>query len=213
MSKIKHPTTHEERMKFNAENGLSLPVGEAFWTLYSALKGCLTNDEIYGRTRWNYERARRTITRFIYETSLTKPSSYQTKEARDILKDDLLDKEQKDKLTTDEHTIPPQVYAHFICWAWEKEFVGQLGNLVTHILTISQTIKSTVKQNQDLRSFTVNNKDTGNVLKVKCITQERYKKAGIDKLWNIDEGRYILEFPFILCDRFTEFEKEVLLIK
>ena len=213
MSKIKHPTTHEERMQFNVEYGLSSAVGENFWTLYSSLKGCLSYDEIYGNKRWEYEEARRTLTRYIYESSLTKVSGYQSKEAKDILCDSLLSSKQKQKLITDEHAIPPQVYAHFICWSWKQNFEGQLGNLVTHLLTISQTIKTSVEQNNYLRSFTVNNDTTGNVLKVKCTTVERYKKAGIDKLWNKNEGRYTLEFPFILCDSFTEFENEVLLIK
>ena len=69
MSKIKHPTTHEERMQFNVEYGLSVPVGERFWTLYVTLSALLTKDPIYGDKRWDYEEARRTITRFIYETS------------------------------------------------------------------------------------------------------------------------------------------------
>ena len=214
MSKIKHPTTHEEKLQFNVEYGLSVPVGERFWTLYSTLKGCLSNDEIYGDKRWEYEEARRTITRFIYETSLTKVSGYQSKAAKDILCDPLLSSKEKQKLVTDEHAIPPQVYAHFICWAWKKDFVGQLGNLVTHLLTISQTIKTTVEQNNYLRSFTVNNNDTGNVLRVKCLWNERYKKAEIFPLWHKDEGRYTFEFPLMPAggELFTEFEKQNLLL-
>ncbi len=52
MSKIKHPTTHEERMQFNVEYGLSVPVGERFWTLYVTLLALLTKDPIYGDKRW-----------------------------------------------------------------------------------------------------------------------------------------------------------------
>ena len=214
MTKIKHPTTHEERMKFNVEYGLSIPVGENFWSLYSCLKGLLSTDEIYGSTRWQYEEARRTITRFIYESSLTKVSGYLSKAAKDILSDPLRTSKEKSDLTTNEHAIPPQVYAHFICWAWKEEFERQLGNLVTHILTVSQTIKTTVDENNLLKSFTVNNNDTGNVLKVKCLWFERYNKAGIDKLWNKKEGRYTFDFPLMPAggENFTKFEKEELLL-
>jgi len=214
MSTIKHPITHEERLQFNVEHGLSVPIGERFWTLYVTLSALLTKDPIYEDKRWEYELSRRTITRFIYETSLTKVSGYQSKAAKDILCDPLRSSKEKQKLVTDEHGVPPQVYAHFICWAWKKYFEGQLGNLVTHLLTISQTIKTSVEENNYLRSFTVNNDTTGNVLKVKCLWYERYEKAGILPLWNKDEGRYTFEFPLMPAggELFTEFEKENLLL-
>ena len=215
MSKIKHPTTDEEKLQFDVDHNLSLKQGEQIWTLYSALKGCLSTDEIYQDTRWDNPEARRSITRLFYEGSFTKASVYQTKEARDILNDDLLDKEEQKKRTTDEHPTPPQVVAHWVCWDWKEEFEGNLSNLLDIVLFCSQTIKTTVEQNKAVKTFTVNDESTGNVLKVKCIAEERYKKAGIDKLWNKVEGRYVLEFPFKLGDRFPKFtvyEKEHLLI-
>ena len=215
MSKIKHPTTTEELLQFNLDHNLSRKQGKSIWTTYSALKGCLSTDEIYGDTRWDDEEARRPITRLLYEGSFTKVSNYQTKEARDILNDDLLDKKQQETLTTNEHPIPPQVIAHWVCWEWKEEFEGKLSNLLDIILFCSQTIKATVKQNELVKTFTVNDKSTGEVLKVKCTAEERYKRAGIDKLWNKVEGRYVFEFPFKLSDRFPKFpifEKQHLII-
>ena len=216
MSKIKHPTTHEELQQFKVDHNISDVVGEDFWSLYVALDALLINDPIYGDKRWEeIEKAKRKITRFIYEGSLTHVSGYQSKLAKDILCDPLLSSKQKKNKTTDEHAIPPQVYAHFICWAWKILFHERLDNLVLHVLTVSQTIKTTVEENLYLKSFTVNNNDTGNVLMVKCQWDQRYNKAGIDKLWNKNEGRYTFDFPLMPAGGkdFTKFEEENLLIK
>ena len=155
---------------------------------------------------------RRSITRIIYEASLTKISGYITPDAKRILVDKLLDMEEKIKRTTDDHILSPQSYAHFICSRWDL-FQDNLDNFFREMLVCSITVKCTVEENQKFKKFTVNDSTTGNVLRLRVPTDKRYETAGVKKLFNKNTGKYVFGFPFEISEEFLEFEREHLLIK
>ena len=80
------------------------------------------------------------------------------------------------------------------------------------MLLLSTTVKSTVKENNEFKKFTINNATTGNVLQLVVSTENRYKAAGVEMLFNINTGKYVTGFPFKLSDEFLEFERDYLLI-
>ena len=188
---------------------LSIPQAEGFLTAYIALEGCL-NHPIYGN-RWEIISARRSITRVIYEASLTKISGFITPAAKRILVDRLLDGEEKTKLTTNDHIFSPQTYAHFICTRWDL-FQDNLDNFFREMLVCSITVKCTVKENNKFKKYTVNDETTGNVLRLRVPTEKRYEAAGVNKLFNKNTGKYVFDFPFELSEEFKSFEKEYLLL-
>ena len=100
---------------------LSIPQAAGFFTAYVALENCLNHPK-YGNL-WEIMTQRRSITRIIYEASLTKISGYITPDAKRILVDKLLDMEEKIKRTTDDHIFSPQSYAHFICSRWDLSLI------------------------------------------------------------------------------------------
>ena len=188
---------------------LTIPQYEGFITAHAALENNL--DHPRWGNRWEILSARRSITRIIYEASLNKISGFMTQNAKDILVDKLLDYEEKTKLTTDDHILSPQTYAHFICSRWDL-FKDDLDNFFSHMLLLSTTVKTTVEENNKFKKFTVNDATTGNVLRLRVPTEKRYEAAGVKKLFNKNTGKYVFDFPFELSDEFLEFEKEYLLI-
>ena len=74
----------------------------------------------------------------------------------------------------------------------------------------SQTIAVTSEENDKLKGFTLNNADTGNVIKVTVSIVDRYKLAGIE-LYH-DKVDVIDKFPFEVSEEFLEYEKKYLLI-
>ena len=188
---------------------LSIPQAAGFLTAYVALERNLDHPK-YGNL-WEILTQRRSITRVIYEASLTIISGYMTQNAKSVLVDKLLDKDEKTKLTTNDHIFSPQTYAHFICSRWDL-FKDDLDNFFSHMILLSTTVKSTVEENNKFKKFTVNDATTGNVLRLRVSTQDRYKAAGVKKLFNKKTGKYVYDFPFELSEEFLEFEKEYLLI-
>ena len=79
-------------------------------------------------------------------------------------------------------------------------------------LTASQTVITTVEENNRCKSFTVNDETTGDTLRLRVPTEKRYEAAGIKKLWDKNNGKYITGFPFELSDEFLDFQKKYLLI-
>ena len=191
------------------KHNLTIAQAEGFLTAYCALEHNLNHPK-YGN-RWEILSARRSLTRVIYEASLIKISGYMTEDAKSILVNKLLDKKEKKKLTTDDHILSPQSYAHFICTRWDL-FKDNLDNFFLHMLLLSTTVKSTVEENNKFKKFTVNDATTGNVLRLRVPTEKRYEAAGVKKLFNKNTGKYVFDFPFELSDEFLEFEKEYLLI-
>ena len=188
---------------------LSTPQAEGFLTAYIALESNL-NHPIYGN-RWEMISAKHSISRIVYEASSTIISGYMTPDAKSIKDNKLLDKDEKTKLITNEHIFSPQTYAHFICSRWDL-FEDDLDSFFSHMLLLSTTVKSTVKENNEFKKFTINNATTGNVLQLVVSTENRYKAAGVEMLFNINTGKYVTGFPFKLSDEFLEFERDYLLI-
>jgi len=188
---------------------LSTPQAEGFLTAYIALEGNL-NHPIYGN-RWEIISARRSITRIVYEASLTKISGFITPAAKKISVDKLLDGKEKTKLITNDHIFSPQTYAHFICSRWDL-FQDNFDNFIKEMLVCSTTVVCSVEENNKFKKYTVNDETTGNVLRLRVPTEKRYEAAGVDKLFNKNTGKYVFGFPFDLSDEFLEFQKDYLLI-
>mgnify|MGYP003652380772 CR=1 FL=1 len=83
--------------------------------------------------------ARRSITRIVYEASLTKISGFITPAAKKISVDKLLDGKEKTKLITNDHIFSPQTYAHFICSRWDL-FQDNFDNFIKEMLVCSTTV-------------------------------------------------------------------------
>lgn len=135
-----------------------------------------------------------------------------TKAAKDILNDPLLDKTEKTKLTTADHVLSGQTYGAFVIANFEELFEDNFFAYVKECLIASQTVISTVEENNRCKSFTVNDETTGGTLRLRVPTEKRYEAAGIKKLWDNNTGKYITGFPFELSDEFLDFQKEYLLI-
>jgi hypothetical protein len=135
-----------------------------------------------------------------------------TKAAKDILNDPLLDKEEKKKLTTAEHILSGQTWGTFVVAKYEDLFEDNFDAYVGECLTASQTVVSTVKENNFVKTFTVNDETTGGTLRLRVPTEKRYEAAGIKKLWDTNTGKYVTGFPFELSEEFLDFQKDYLLI-
>ena len=137
---------------------LGLPLAQ-YNKLLSAFRYLKTENEPdsefpYGR--WFDPTAKREITRGPYEWAGSIGKRYVSAKAM-TLKD-------KTKICWD-HCIPPQMFAYYICDNWKifKDFAAFVGAWKT----MSTVIGVTSKENKKLSNESVNNKETGNVLKVK----------------------------------------------
>ena len=184
--------------------------GKRFLTSWNDIRANL-NCPFFGN-RWDDLESRRPMTRDFYEHLLTKPSGFITKAAKDILNDPLLDKEEKKKRTTADHVLSGQTWGTFVIAKFEELFEDNFSAYVKECLTASQTVVSTVDENNRFKDFTVNDETTGGTLRLRVPTENRYEAAGITKLWDSNNGKYVTEFPFELSDEFLDFQKEYLLI-
>tara|TARA_R110000796_G_scaffold239883_1_gene360708 strand:+ start:1064 stop:1714 length:651 start_codon:yes stop_codon:yes gene_type:complete len=162
--------------------------------------------------RWYDMESRRPMSRDFYEHLLNKPSGFMTKAAKDILNDPLLDKQEKAKLTTADHVLSGQTWGTFVVARYTEVFEDDFPKYVGECLTASQTVISTVEENNRFKEYTVNDKTTGGTLRLRVPTEKRYEAAGINKLWNKNIGYYVEGFPFELSEEYLDFEKEYLLI-
>ena len=191
-------------------HGITSKQGKRFLTSWNAIKQNL-NCPFFGN-RWDDLESRRPLTRDFYEHLLNKPSGFMTKAAKDILNDPLLDKTEKTKLTTADHVLSGQTYGAFVIANFEELFEDNFSAYVKECLIASQTVISTVEENNRCKSFTVNDETTGGTLRLRVPTEKRYEAAGIKRLWDVNTGNYITGFPFELSDEFLDFQKEYLLI-
>jgi len=190
--------------------GITSKQGKRFLTSWNDIRANL-NCPFFGN-RWDDLESRRPMTRDFYEHLLTKPSGFITKAAKDILNDPLLDKEEKKKRTTADHVLSGQTWGTFVIAKFEELFEDNFSAYVKECLTASQTVVSTVEENNRFKDFTVNDETTGGTLRLRVPTEKRYEAAGITKLWDSNNGKYVTEFPFELSDEFLDFQKEYLLI-
>lgn len=184
--------------------------GKRFLTSWNDIRANL-NCPFFGN-RWDDLESRRPMTRDFYEHLLNKPSGYITKAAKDILNDPLLDKEKKKELTTADHVLSGQTWGTFVIAKYEELFEDNFFAYVKECLVASQTVVSTVEENNRFKDFTLNDETTGGTLRLRVPTENRYEAAGINKLWDSNNGKYITGFPFELSDEFLDFQKKYLLI-
>ena len=205
----------EQRKKFYfgliEKYNLTIAVAEKFRNAFSICEMVRNDDVIFGDA-WEKGLSKRPTTRDIYEHTAVIPSQYVTPEALKIINDKMLDPEQKTKFVTNDHLFSPQTMSYFVLDNWHEIFSENLDLFFKEMKMWSTTILTTVKENNILKKFTVNNKETGNRIKLKVKTQDRYKAAGITKLWAKDEGRYVDGFPFDLSEDFLKYEEDYLLI-
>ena len=178
---------------------LGLPLAQ-YNKLLSAFRYLKTENEPdsefpYGR--WYDLTAKREITRGPYEWAGSIGKRYVSAKAM-TLKD-------KTKICWD-HCIPPQMFAYYICDNWKifKDFAAFVGAWKT----MSTVIGVTKTENGELSNESVNNEETGNVLKVKVPVGKRYHKCGI-KLWDKTEKKFLKtgEFPINLTEHFNSYER------
>ena len=105
-----------------------------------------------------------------------------------------------------------QTWGTFVIAKYEELFEDNFSAYVKECLTASQTVVSTVEENNRFKDFTINDETTGGTLRLRVPTENRYEAAGITKLWDSNNGKYVTEFPFELSDEFLDFQKEYLLI-
>ena len=159
---------------------------------YSALNGIM-NDGL-----WNTNINKRDITRHFYEGCGAYSSGYMSYDAQML----------KSKDRTKDHFISPQTYAYFILDNWS--IFSDYEKFKKEWWFCSQTIAVTSEENEKLKGFTINNADTGGVIKVTTSIINRYAEAGI-KLYH-DKVDVVDKFPFEMSELFLKYERDKLLI-
>jgi|TARA_R110000744_G_C19326710_1_gene558126 hypothetical protein len=175
---------------------------ESQWEcLNQAYKGLKCN---YDERDWFRDSAKRAITRGFYmqcksfKTGFISNNAYLAK--------------GKGNVVCFDHCCIPQAYCFFIMKHWET--IGEsLDSFFPHWVIASLGIDVTSEENKKLSKYTVNNKSTGNLLKVKVPLVDRYKKS---KITILDaETLKEVDFDVIgnrLDEGFAEWEKMELLI-
>ena len=159
---------------------------------HSALKGIM-NDGL-----WDYNINKRDCTRHFYEGCGAYASGYMSLDAQML----------KSKERTKDHFISPQTYAYYILDNW-RDF-SDYEKFKKEWWFCSQTIQVTSEENDRLKGFTINNSNTGGVIKVTTSIINRYSDAGI-KLYH-DKVDVVDRFPFEVSKEFLKYEKENLLL-
>ena len=134
--------------------GLTSKQGKRFLTSWNDIRANL-NCPFFGN-RWEDLESRRPMTRDFYEHLLSRPAGYITKAAKDILNDPLLDKEEKKKLTTADHILSGQTWGTFAIAKYEELFEDNFDGWVGECLTASQTVVSTVEENDLVKTVKSN---------------------------------------------------------
>lgn len=159
---------------------------------HSALKGIM-NDNL-----WDSNINKRDCTRHFYEGVGAYTSGY--------MSNDALMLNSKDRCK--DHFISPQTYAYYLLDNWNI-FID-FEKFMKEWIFCSQTIAVTSEENDKLKGFTLNNADTGNVIKVTASIVDRYELAEIE-LYH-DKVDVIDKFPFEVSEEFLEYEKKYLLV-
>ena len=147
---------------------------------------------------WDHNINKRDITRHFYEGCGAYTSGYMSTDAQML----------KSKERTKDHFISPQTYAYYLLDNWNI-FVD-FDKFKKEWFFCSQTIAVTSEENDKLKGFTINNADTGGIIKVTTSIINRYADAGI-KLYH-DKVDKVDKFPFEVSDEFLKYEEENLLI-
>ena len=177
---------------------LTIPQQECLEQAYKVLK------MNYEDCDWFRDSAKRAVTRAFYmqcksfKTGLISTAAWLWKlEGKDV---------------TPDHCFIPQAYCYYIMKHWNT--IGKsLETFFPHWVIASLVIDVTPKQNQTLSKYTVNNKSTGNLLKVKVALIDRYKEAGIEIMDAVTAEE--VDFSDIaekLDEGYSEWEKMELII-
>ena len=179
------------------EHGLTIAQYNKLLSAYRYLKTENEPDSEFPYGRWFDLTAKREISRGPYEWAGSLDKRYISAKALKL------------KLSSQicwDHCIPPQMFAYYICDNWKifKDFVAFVGAWKT----MSTVIGVTSEENGELKKESVNNEETGNVLKVKVPVGKRYHKCGI-KLWDKIERKFLKkgEFPVNLTEHFNSYER------
>ena len=179
------------------EHGLTIAQYNKLLSAYRYLKTENEPDSEFPYGRWFDTTAKREITRGPYEWAGSLGRRYISAKALKL--------KDSSKICWD-HCIPPQMFAYYICDNWKtfKDFVAFVGAWKT----MSTVIGVTSEENGELSKESVNNEETGNVLKVKVPVGKRYHKCGI-KLWDKIENKFLKkgEFPVPLTEHFNSYER------
>ena len=179
------------------ELGLSIAQYNKLLSAYRYLKTENEPDSEFPYGRWFDPTAKREITRGPYEWAGSLGRRYVSAKALKL--------KDSSKICWD-HCIPPQMFAYYICDNWKifKDFAAFVGAWKT----MSTVIGVTKTENGELSNESVNNEETGNVLKVKVPVGKRYHKCGI-KLWDKTEKKFLKtgEFPINLTEHFNSYER------
>ena len=180
------------------EIGLSIAQYNKLLSAFRYLKTENEPDSEFPYGRWFDPTAKREISRGPYEWAGSLDKRYVSAKALKL-------KGTKKTICWD-HCIPPQMFAYYICDNWKtfKDFVAFVGAWKT----MSTVIGVTSEENGELSKESVNNEETGNVLKVKVPVGKRYHKCGI-KLWDKIENKFLKkgEFPVPLTEHFNSYER------
>ena len=180
------------------EHGLTIAQYNKLLSAYRYLKTENEPDSEFPYGRWFDPTAKREISRGPYEWAGSLDKRYVSAKALKL-------KGTKKTICWD-HCIPPQMFAYYICDNWKifKDFVAFVGAWKT----MSTVIGVTSEENGELSKESVNNEETGNVLKVKVPVGKRYHKCGI-KLWDKIENKFLKkgEFPVPLTEHFNSYER------
>ena len=180
------------------ELGLTIAQYNKLLSAYRYLKTENEPDSEFPYGRWFDPTAKREISRGPYEWAGSLDKRYVSAKALKL-------KGTKKTICWD-HCIPPQMFAYYICDNWKtfKDFVAFVGAWKT----MSTVIGVTSEENGELSKESVNNEETGNVLKVKVPVGKRYHKCGI-KLWDKIENKFLKkgEFPVPLTEHFNSYER------
>ena len=153
----------------------------------------------YGR--WFDPTAKKEITRGVYMWAGSFGKRYLSQKAFKL--------KDKSKICWD-HCIPPQMFAYYICDNWDMFKVFSI--FVDAWKTMSSVIGVISEENTKFSNESVNNKETGNLLKVRVPCVKRYEKYGI-KLWDSEEKKWLKggEFPYQLDEHFNLYERQNLM--
>lgn len=153
---------------------------------------------IANNSLWDLSINKRDITRHFYEGCASITSGYVSLDAQMAPVKD----------TTKDHFISPQTYAYYIMDNWH--IFSDYEKFKIEWYFCSQTIKVTKEENMRLKQFTVNNDNTGGIIKVTVPIIDRYKQANI-RLYH-DKEPITDVFPFQPSENFIEYERKYLLI-
>jgi hypothetical protein len=169
---------------------------------YKQMSKCeVTYDALWGimkRGSWEKNIKKRDCTRHFYEGVGSYTSGY--------MSNDALMLNSKDRCK--DHFISPQTYAYYILDNWNI-FID-FEKFMKEWIFCSQTIAVTSEENDRLKGFTLNNADTGNIIKVTVSIVDRYELAGIE-LYH-DKVDVIDKFPFEVSEEFLKYERKYLLV-